>query len=379
MMDDLVAAVSKLGREVLYPLADRWDREASFPWEAHERMKELGAYQVLVPEAYGGLGLGPVEWVAVLEALAQASSCGAALGLLTTQALAMQPLIIAGSETQKQTFLPNMASGEHLAAFALTESGSGSDAASLRTRARRSGENYLISGHKLYCTHGNVARYITVFARTDDEAGARGISAFLVDTQIPGVNIGRTEKKMGLRGSPSVELLLDEARVPASMRIGAEGQGFAIAMQALNEGRLAVAADSIGIMRFVIDYALEFARTRSSFGGSILDHQAIQFMLADMEIAHDTARAVSYDAAQALAEHRADATKKCAVAKCHASDVRQQVVSDGIQILGGAGYMADHPLERIYRDSKVYQIFDGTNQIQRMVIARHMIGTKGRR
>lgn len=373
---DLVTLIERVGRDVFYPLAARWDDEAAFPRENHERLKEIGLYGILVPEVYGGLGLDAVDFVLALEALGRSSSCGATLGLLTTQTLSMQPLLIAGSEEQKQRYLPAMARGDALAAFALTEAESGSDAASLATVARAEGDEYVLRGRKAYCTHGNVADYITVFAKTDARLGTRGISAFLVDARAPGVGVTRVEKKMGLRGSPSVELSLDDVRVPAERRIGKEGQGFQIAMETLEEGRLAVAADSVGIMRFCIDYALDYARTRSAFRAKLLDLQAIQFMLADMEIAHDAAQALTYRAALALRDRSPDVTKRAAAAKCFATDVRQQVVSDAIQILGGAGYMEDHPLERIYRDSKVYQIFDGTNQIQRLVIARHMTASK---
>ncbi len=367
---DLIEAVSKVARDEFLPLAERWDRESEFPWEVHRRLQSMGLYQLLVPEGYGGLGLGPVELVLVLEALGSASGCGAALGTLETQTLAMQPLLFAGSEEQKRRLLPGMASGETLAAYGLTESEAGSDVAAMRTRATRDGDAYVLRGRKAYCTHGNVAKYITVFAKTDPEARGRGISAFVVDTAWPGVSVGRVEKKMGLRGSPSVELVLDDVRVPEANRIGAEGQGFGIAMGTMNEGRLAVAADSVGIMRYVIDYALDYARSRQAFGGRLMDLQAIQFMLADMEIAYDTARAITYQAAEDLADGSDSTTTRAAIAKCYATDVRQMVVSNAIQVLGGAGYMQDHPLERIYRDSKVYQIFDGTNQIQRLVIAR---------
>ena len=368
--------VLRLGREEILPLAAQWDETHEFPWPTHKLLGEQALYGVNFPEEYGGLDMGAMEMAVVLEALGESSACGATMGALETIALAAHPVLLAGTEAQKRDILPGVARGDIIMAFSLTEAESGSDAASIGTRAVRDGDDYVINGRKVFCTLGNLARYVVLFAKTDPDAGVRGISALLVDTTSPGFSVGRVERKMGLRGSPSVELIFDDVRVPAGNLLGQEGRGFGLAMKTLDKGRVAVAADSVGVMRFATRYAMDYARERKAFGKPLTDLQAIQFMLADMEIAIETSRHMTYAAARALDERAlppAEVSKLCAVAKCYVTDVRQKVVSDAIQILGGYGYMEDHPLERLHRDSKIYQIFDGTNQIQRTVIARAML------
>ncbi|MCM3568236.1 acyl-CoA dehydrogenase family protein [Neobacillus mesonae] len=369
--------VYHLGKRYVEPHASKWDQNSEYPWAIHEILKEQLLFGALVPKEYGGLGLSVVDFTVILEAIASSSACGATLGTLETHSLGAQPILIAGTEEQKRRWLPQIASGDSLCAFSLTESGAGSDAGSITTRAVKDGDSYVINGSKVFCTLGNLARYVTVFAKTQQDVGTRGITAFVIDTQkAPGFKVGRVEKKMGLRGSPTVELIYEDVRVPVENRLGNEGEGFKIAMETLSKGRVAVAADSVGIMDYVTKYAADYAKTRTQFGRPLSNLQAIQFMLADMEIQTETARQMTYAAANALIsgeKTRSEIARLTAIAKCYATDVRQKVVSDAIQILGGYGYMQDYPLERIHRDSKIYQIFEGTNQIQRLVIARSVL------
>lgn len=366
------------GRKVVYPKAAEWDAQSEFPWPILEALQEQRLLGMMVPAEYGGLGFSVTDFVVALEAMAASSSCGATVGLVETHSLGSHPILIAANDEQKKRWLPEIASGESLCAFSLTEPESGSDAGSIRARARLQGDHYVINAHKCFCTLGGLARYITVFAKTQEDVGVKGISAFVVDTaNAPGFHVGRTEQKMGLKGNPTVELFFDDVAVPVENRLGKEGDGFKIAMETLIKGRLAVAADSVGMMEFAINYAANYARERTQFGRPLADLQAIQFMLAEMEIRHETARHTTYAAAELVSQgtgSRSEVAKLTAIAKCYATDVRQAVLSDAIQIMGGYGYMKDHPLERIYRDSKIYQIFDGTNQVQRVVIARAMLG-----
>jgi alkylation response protein AidB-like acyl-CoA dehydrogenase len=371
----------QIGRDRIRDAAGRWDREHEFPWEIHELLAAQGLYGLMIPQEYGGLGRGVVDFALMLETIGAASACGATMGALETSSLGAQPILLAGDEEQKKRWLPEVASGEALCAFSITEAETGSDASSLAATAVRDGDSYRIRAHKVFCTLGSLARYITVFAKTDKDAGVRGISAFVVDTRdAPGFSVGRVEQKMGLRGNPTVELFFDDVVVPAENRLGEEGGGFAIAMQTLAKGRVAVSADSVGVMQFCLDYAAAYAQDRKQFGRPLSDLQAIQFKLADMAIRHETARQATYHAARVLDDPNAsrnEVAHATAVAKAYSTDVRMEVVSEAIQVLGGYGYMEDHPLERIFRDSKIYQIFEGTNEIQRVIIGRGVAATAG--
>jgi len=366
----------EIGRERIRDKAARWDREHEFPWEIHELLSEQGLYGLMIPEEYGGLGRSVVDFAIMLEALGASSADGATMGALETSSLGAQPILLAGDDEQKKRWLPEVASGEALCAFSITEADSGSDASSITSTAVREGDTYRIRARKVFCTLGSVARYITVFAKTSKDDGVRGISAFVVDTRdAPGFSVGRVEKKMGLRGNPTVELNFDGVVVPVENRLGEEGAGFGIAMQTLAKGRVAVSADSVGVMQFCMDYAASYARDRKQFGRPLSDLQAIQFKLADMAIKHETARQATYHAARVLDDPgstRSEIGYATAIAKAYSTDVRMEVVSEAIQVLGGYGYMEDHPLERVFRDSKIYQIFEGTNEIQRIIIGREV-------
>jgi alkylation response protein AidB-like acyl-CoA dehydrogenase len=373
---ELVSHVAGLGRDKVLPRAAEWDELGTFPWDMHKLFSEQGLYGVVVPPEYGGFGGTAVDLALILDTLGRTSGDTNSLVLLEAQSLGSQPVVLAGTEAQKQAYLPGVASGESLWAFSLTEAESGSDAGSMRATAVRNGDGYVLNAAKVYCTNGNVADQIVLFAMTDPSAGVRGISAFAVPTTSPGFSVGRLERKMGMRGSPTAQIFFDDVHVPAEARLGEEGEGFAIAMRTLYKGRVAVSADCVGVMRYCVDYATQYAKTRVTWGQPIADRQGIQFKLADMEIMTETAAQMVYAAAQSVDDpdaSRADRERLTAIAKCYASEMRERVASDAIQVLGGAGYMQDHPLERIYRDSKIYQIFEGTNEVQRMLIARHVL------
>lgn len=363
----------RIGKDLIEPQAARWDAEKAFPWPIHEVASKQDWYGLTFPEEHGGLGRPILEFAILLEAIGASSACGATMGLIETHSLGAQPIVIAGNSDQKSAWLPGIASGESLCAFSITEPETGSDVGSMSARAVRSDQGYVINARKVFCTLGNMARFITVFAKVPGVQRGGGITAFVVDTeQAQGLSVGRIEKKMGLRGNPTVELMFDDVVVPEVHRLGEEGEGFRIAMETLLKGRVAVAADSVGVMQYVLKYAKDYSDTRTQFGKPIGELQGIAFKLADMDIACETARQATYNAARSLDEPTDGRTRArlTAIAKCYATDVRLRVVSDALQILGGYGYMEDHPLERIYRDSRIYPIFEGTNEIQRVVISR---------
>jgi alkylation response protein AidB-like acyl-CoA dehydrogenase len=285
------------------------------------------------------------------------------------------PIIIAGSHEQKQKYLPKLASGEWTAAYALTEAGSGSDAAgSMRCRAEKRGDSYVLNGNKIWITQGSVADVICVFAVTDPAKGPNGISAFIVEKSFPGFKVGKLEKKMGIRGSPTVELVFDNCEVPAANLLGEEGTGFKTAMKVLDKSRPGIAAQAVGIAQGALDYATQYARERMAFGKPIAQQQGIQFMLADMRVEVEAARLLLYEAARKCDEGSPDLTTWAALCKLKGGDVAMKVTVDAVQILGGFGYSTEYPVERMMRDAKITQIYEGTQQIQRLVIARSMVG-----
>ncbi|MBX6723368.1 MAG: acyl-CoA dehydrogenase family protein, partial [Dactylosporangium sp.] len=343
-----------------------------------DALKSHDLFGVGIPEAYGGLGLGLLAMAVVTEEL---SRVDAVAGLLTAvQELGTLPIILAGTEEQKRRFLPPCARGEWLAAFGLTEPEAGSDAAGTRTRAVRDGDHYVLNGMKHFVTNAGVAGVYVVFASTDPERGAKGITAFIVPADTPGFTIGRLQHKMGIRGSTTGELVFQDARVPASQRLGAEGEGFRIAMATLDRTRTNIAAQAVGIAQGALDAAVAFAKTRRQFGQAIAEFQGIQFMLADMAIQTEAARQLLYSACARLDEEGetmarlpAEASRLSAMAKAMASDTAMRVATDAVQILGGYGYMVEYPVERMMRDAKITQIYEGTNQIQRLVVARSLL------
>ncbi|MBU1707167.1 acyl-CoA dehydrogenase family protein [bacterium] len=363
--------VRKIADEKVRPLAAKLDREGIFSWDLVKIFAESGLYGVVVPEEYGGTGQGVLELAIVSEELAKA--CAGVTLAVAASALGMFPIIISGNEEQKNRYLPELAEGKHLAAFCLTEPEAGSDAGSLRTRAKRDGDHYILNGTKVFITNGGVAHIYTVIALTDPEKGTRGASAFIVQDDYPGFKLGKEEDKMGIRASATREIIFDDCRVPVENRIGREGEGFKVAMKTLDKSRPGVASQALGIAQGALDLAVDYARTRVQFGQPIASLQGIQFMLADMATQIEAARALVYAAARMIDSDARNIGQVSAMCKLMASDVAMKVTTDAVQIFGGYGYMRDYPIEKFMRDAKITQIYEGTNQIQRMVIARSLI------
>jgi alkylation response protein AidB-like acyl-CoA dehydrogenase len=375
---ELLALTSELVDRELSPVAAEEEAEGRFPREAVRLLGRSGLLGLPYPEEYGGGGQPYEVYLQVLEELA-AGRLTVGMGV-SVHTLACHALATFGSERQKQDWLPAMLGGELLGAYCLSEPQSGSDAAALTTRAVREGGDldgkggdfYSVSGTKAWITHGGVADFYSTMVRTGGP-GAAGISVLLVPADTPGVSAGAPERKMGLKGSPTAQVHFDGARVPAERLIGSEGQGFSIALSALDSGRLGIAACAVGVARAALDYAVEYARTRTQFGRPIAEFQGLSFMLADMATAVEAGRALYLSAAR-----RRDAglafAKEAAMAKLFCTDAAMRVTTDAVQVLGGYGYTADHPVERYMREAKVLQIVEGTNQIQRMVIGRRLTG-----
>jgi butyryl-CoA dehydrogenase len=356
-------------QNLLAPHAAEWDREARFPKEALAELGRLGFMGMLVPPEYGGAGADHVGYVLALEEIAAGE--GATSTILSVNSLCCSVVQQYGSEEQKRRFLAPMAASDMLAAFCLTEPGAGSDAAALKTRAQRHGNRWVLNGTKQFITSGSTAQVAIVFAVTDPKAGRKGISAFIVPTDTPGYRVARVEKKLGQRASDTAQLVFEDLELTPDLMLGAEGEGYRIALANLEGGRLGIAAQSVGMARAAYEAALAYAQEREAFGEKIIAHQAVAFRLADMATQIAAARGLILDAAS-----RRDAGEPClkeaAMAKLFASEMAERVVSDAIQIHGGYGYLADFPVERIYRDVRVCQIYEGTSDIQRLIISREI-------
>jgi alkylation response protein AidB-like acyl-CoA dehydrogenase len=365
--------VRTLARERIAPRAAEIDKTAEFPWDLVELFREQELFGLPFDEEHGGTGTGALLLLIAIEEISKV--CATTGLILAVQELGSLGLKLAGSEEQKERWLPRLASGEWLPAYALTEPGSGSDSAAMRTTARRDGSDYILDGSKRFITNAGVAGLYTVFAKTDPEGGHRGISAFVVEADTPGFEVGRIEPKMGIKGSTTGEIFFDDCRLPADYLLGEEGEGFTIAMRILDRSRPGVAAQGLGLAQGATDYALEYARSRETFGRPIADHQLIGGMLADMETKCEAARGLLYRCGQLIDEgvDGPELTKISAMAKLYCTDVAMDVTTDAVQILGGYGYMQEYPVERMMRDAKITQIYEGTNQIQRLVIAREML------
>src|SRR5437763_16400641 len=358
-----------VARNLLAPHAAEWDREARFPREALAELGELGFMGMLVPPDYGGAGADHVGYALALEEIAAGD--GATSTILSVNSLCCGAVQQYGSEEQKQRFLVPLAKGEKLAAFCLTEPQAGSDAAALKTRARRRGNRWVVNGTKQFITSGSSADIALVFAVTDPAAGRRGISAFIVPTDTQGYRVASLEKKLGQRASDTAQLVFEDLELTPDLMLGAEGEGYKIALANLEGGRIGIAAQAIGMARAAYEAALAYAKERDAFGQKIIAHQAVAFRLADMATQIAAARRLVPDAAE-----KRDAGEPCltdaAMAKLFASEMAERVASDAIQIHGGYGYLADFPVERIYRDVRVCQIYEGTSDIQRLIIAREI-------
>jgi alkylation response protein AidB-like acyl-CoA dehydrogenase len=364
--------VRRFANEHVAPRAAQTDATGAFDWELVERMREHGILGLPVPGEYGGTGRGGFAFLLAVAEIAKV--CATTALTLSMQQLGSLPVKLAGTDEQKRRWLPRLGSGEWLPAYALTEREAGSDPSALRTRARRDNGNYVLEGRKCFISNAGVASLYTVFAKTDPDAGAAGISAFVVEADTPGCSIGRLERKMGLRGQPTGDLVFHECVLPASNRLGGEGEGFHLAMRVLDYSRPGIAAQSVGLAEGATDYALEYAKKRHSFGRPIIDHQLIAGQLADMEAKCAAARALLHECG-ALLDHEdagRELTKVASITKLFCSDVAMEVTTSAVQILGGNGYVQDYPVERMMRDAKVTQIYEGTNEIQRVVIARRM-------
>jgi alkylation response protein AidB-like acyl-CoA dehydrogenase len=365
--------VRQLVKERVEPRAAEIDAKGEFAWDIRDLFAENDLLGIPIPAEYGGLGGSFVTYVKVVEEVAKA--CASSALLIAVQELGALPIMIGGSDAQKQRWLPDLASGKKLAAYALTEPGSGSDAAgSMRTKARRDGDAYVLDGTKIWITNGSVADIVTVFAVTDPDKGPNGISAFVVEKATPGFSVGKLEKKMGIRGSPTVELSFENCRVPAENMLGDEGVGFKIAMKVLDKSRPGIAAQALGIAQGALDYATEYTKQRVAFGKPISQQQGLQFMMADMKTEVEAARLLLYEAARKCDENAPDVTTWAAMAKLKCGDTAMSVTTDAVQLLGGYGYSTEYPVERMMRDAKITQIYEGTQQIQRIVIARSMVG-----
>jgi alkylation response protein AidB-like acyl-CoA dehydrogenase len=357
--------------EKVAPNAAEADRNAEFPWKSFEACKEMELPALGMPAAYGGAGADTVTVAIMTEELARVCA-STALSILISK-LGMTPVLNWGSEELKRAYVPRVASGDIQASYCLSEADAGSDVAAMRTRAVRDGDDYVLSGSKYWITNAGISDVYVVFAKTDPDAGGRGISCFLVEKEW-GVSIAKHEDKMGLRGSPTGEVVLDEVRVPATHRIGDEGQGFTIAMHTLDRSRPTIGAQAIGIAQGAIDYSGAYMKQRQAFGGPIADLQGLRFMLAEMAMRNEAARALVYRACAMVDDDpTGELTKFGAMAKAFASDASMSITVDAVQLLGGYGYTKDFPVERFLRDAKVTQIYEGTNQVQKVVIARELL------
>jgi alkylation response protein AidB-like acyl-CoA dehydrogenase len=352
------------------PIAAECDREGRFPHATVKRMGELGLLGMAIPEGQGGGGAGTLAYVLALEEVAVACASHAVV-MSVHNSLVCEPILKFGTPEQHRRFLGPLASGQGLGCFALTEPQAGSDATNLTTRGRRDGNHYVLDGRKMFVTTGRESTLALAFAQTDPERAHRGISAFLVEKGTPGFLVPKVEDKLGLRASDTAEFVFEGCRVPAANRLGAEGQGFKIAMKAIDGGRIGIAAQAVGIARAALEASVAYAKERRSFGVPIGQHQMIQWMLADMATAVDAARLLTWRAA-ALKERGEPYGTASAMAKLFASETAMRVATDAIQVHGGYGYMKDYPVERFFRDAKITQIYEGTSQIQRLVVARSL-------
>jgi len=355
-------------REAVTPHAAAWDRERTFPKEVHRQLAELGAYGVLVPEEYGGAGMDALALALILEEIA-AGDGGTSTAISVNNCPVCSILLSYGNDAQKRDWLTPLARGEMLGAFCLTEPQAGSDASALRTTATRDGDAYVLNGVKQFITSGNNANVAIVMAVTDKAAGKRGISAFIVPTDSKGYVVARLEEKLGQHSSDTAQIIFEDCRVPAANLIGAEGEGYRIALSGLEGGRIGIAAQSVGMARAAFEAALSYAKERESFGQPLFSHQAVQFRLADMATQLEAARQLIWHAAS-LKDAGQPCLTEAAMAKLFASEAAERICSAALQIHGGYGYLSDFPIERIYRDVRVCQIYEGTSDIQKILIAR---------
>ncbi len=368
MIQDLCRQIAE---EKIKPVAAKYDESGDFAWDIVKVLADADIFSVPYPVEYGGMGGGVLELALVTEALSW--GCGGIALAFGGTSLGAFPILLFGNDEQKQKYIPPIARGEKLAAFAITEADAGSDAARIRTTAVKDGDHYVLNGTKQWITNGGEAEVYTVIVLTDKDKGARGASAFIVDKGTPGVSFGKKENKLGIRASATREVIFDDARVPAENLLSREGMGFIVAMRTFDHARPGVAAQAVGIAQRALDEATHYARMRKQFGHPIASFQGVQFMLADMAIAVEGARALVYSAARMIDSGAKNVAKASAICKTFASDACVKVCIDAVQIFGGYGYMKEYPVEKLLRDSKITQIYEGSNEIQRNVIAANLL------
>jgi alkylation response protein AidB-like acyl-CoA dehydrogenase len=362
--------VRKLADDKIAPRAAAIDEAAEFPWDVHQALVAADLHAVHVPAEYDGTGADAIASAIVIEEVARA--CASSSLIPAVNKLGTVGLILSGSEELKASYLGKLARGEGMFSYCLSEPDAGSDAANLKTRAVRDGASYVLNGTKRWITNAGVSEFYTVMAVTDPDAGSKGISAFVVEKADGGMSFGAPEKKLGIKGSPTAEVYFDDVRIPAERRIGEEGTGFLTALRTLDHTRLTIGAQALGIAQGAVDYCLAYVQERKQFGKPIAEFQGVSFMLADMAMKTEAARALIYTAAAASERLDPTLTFMSAAAKCFAADTAMEVTTNGVQLLGGYGYTKDYPLERMMRDAKITQIYEGTNQIQRLVMSRAM-------
>lgn len=368
MIRDLARQIAE---EKIVPVRGELDETGEFPWEIMKVLAQSDLFGLFIPEEYGGLGKGCLELCIAVEELSRA--CVGVSTSYAANALGTYPLLLFGSDAQKKKFLSDIAAGKKLVAFGLTEANAGSDASGIQTTAKLDGNEYVLNGTKQWITNGSVADVYTIIAITDRAKGPRGASAFVVEKGTPGFSFGKKENKMGIRASITTELVFDNCRIPKENLIGKEGMGFIVAMKTLDSSRTGVGAQGLGVAQGAFDEAVKFARKRVQFGHPIISFQAIQHMLADMATSIEAARALIYSVARYVDSGAKEVSKVSAMAKCFATDLGMKVTTDAVQIMGGSGYMKEYPVEKMMRDAKILQIYEGTNQIQRNVIGQEII------
>jgi len=358
----------QIAEEKVVPVRRELDEKEEFPWEIMKALAQSDLFSLFIPEEYGGLGKGTLELCITIEELSKAC-----LGVSTTyaaNALGTYPVLLFGTDEQKKKYLPDIAAGKRLVAFGLTEANAGSDAAGIQTTAKLEGNEYVLNGTKQWITNGGEAEIYTIIAMTDKNRGARGASAFIVEKGTPGFTFGKKEEKMGIRASSTRELVFEGCRIPKENIISKEGMGFIVAMKTLDSSRIGVAAQGLGVAQGAFDEALKFSKQRVQFGHPIISFQAVQHMLADMAIEIEAARALIYSVARYIDSRAKDITKESAITKVFATDMAMRVTTNAVQVMGGSGYMKEYPVEKMMRDAKILQIYEGTNQIQRNVIGQ---------
>jgi alkylation response protein AidB-like acyl-CoA dehydrogenase len=367
----LRAAVRAVCEDKIAPLAAEVDASGEFPQASYDALRQADFHAVHVPEEYGGAGADALSTCLVIEEVARV--CASTSLIPAVNKLGTMPLLLSASEDLRKRYLPAVASGEAMFSYALSEPEAGSDAVAMRTRAVRDGDSYVLDGAKRWITNAGISEFYTVMAVTDPDAGANGISAFVVEKGDEGLSFGAPEKKLGIKGSPTREVYFDACRIPADRLIGAEGTGFKTALRTLDHTRVTIAAQALGIAQGALDQATSYAKERKQFGKAIAEFQGIQFLLADMAMKLEAARQLTYAAAAKSERGDPDLTFFGAAAKCFASDAAMEITTDAVQVLGGYGYVKDYPVERMMRDAKITQIYEGTNQIQRLVMARQLL------